>query len=138
MNERDPKGFYARLGVDASASQDAIKDAYRRLAKELHPDKNSSGEATKKFQALTEAYEILSDPAARNAYDALRYTARVEGTPTAEKLEPICCSHCGKITAQPRATVFTYVVSVLLATFKNPIQGIFCLPVREKLHSRRR
>jgi hypothetical protein len=132
MNAKDPKGYYARLGVEPSVTQDTIKAAYRRLAKQLHPDKNSSPEANARFQALTEAYQTLSDPEARNAYDALRYTV-AKDKPKSKPLEPICCSKCGKTTAQPRATVFTYAVSAVLVTFRKPIQGIYCSACARKL-----
>ena len=67
MNESDAKGYYARLGVQPTASQEAIKSAYRRLAKELHPDRSPGPWAKNKFQELSEAYETLSNPARRNA-----------------------------------------------------------------------
>ncbi len=66
---RDPKGYYAALGVKEDADVDAIKSAYRSKAKRLHPDFNSSPIAAKQFHRLQEAYEILSDANARNAYD---------------------------------------------------------------------
>jgi len=57
------------LGVSASADRDAIKSAFRSKAKKLHPDINPSPIAAKQFQRLSEAYEILSDPARRISYD---------------------------------------------------------------------
>ncbi|ENN76197.1 dnaJ homolog shv-like [Dendroctonus ponderosae] len=64
------RDFYKILGVSKSASLHEIKKAYRRLAKELHPDKNQDDpEASNKFQDLGAAYEVLSDEEKRKKYD---------------------------------------------------------------------
>jgi curved DNA-binding protein len=68
MEYRD---YYARLGVDRKASADEIKKAYRRLARKYHPDVNSEPDAEERFKEIGEAYEVLSDPEKRAAYDAL-------------------------------------------------------------------
>src|SRR5512146_3183980 len=62
--------FYEVLGVDRGASDDEIKQAYRKLAMTYHPDRNGgSKEAEEKFKELTEAYDVLRDPQKRAAYD---------------------------------------------------------------------
>ncbi|MGG6242456.1 DnaJ domain-containing protein [Nodosilinea sp. AN01ver1] len=65
--------YYAVLKVNRQASLLTIKQAYRQLARQLHPDLNPSTAAAEQFKALNEAYEVLSDPAKRRQYD--RYGA---------------------------------------------------------------
>lgn len=62
-----PQNYYIILGVPANATQTDIKAAYRRLAKELHPD--YYGEEHAPFQVLQEAYSVLSNPENRKSYD---------------------------------------------------------------------
>jgi hypothetical protein len=124
-SKNDPKGYYARLGVSPSATADEIKAAYRRLAKYLHPDVNADDGAKARFQEVNEAYSVLSDPDRRAAYDALQYTSQERQKP-APDLDPICCSSCGKVTAQPRSVVYWSVVSAVVLTRRSPRQGIFC------------
>lgn len=61
--------YYALLGVSKDASAEDIKKAYRRLARELHPDVNPDPEHQERFKQVTAAYEVLSDPEKRQMYD---------------------------------------------------------------------
>ena len=67
------KDYYAALGVAKDADQASIKRAYRKLARDLHPDKNpGNAEAESRFKEVSEAYDVLSDPAKRKEYDEAR------------------------------------------------------------------
>ncbi len=61
--------YYAILGVRRDATQEEIKKAYRRLARELHPDVNPDEKTQERFKEVTKAYEVLSDPQKRQMYD---------------------------------------------------------------------
>ncbi len=66
------KDFYKELGVSSDASADEIKRAYRKLARDLHPDTNPDPAAADRFKAVSEAHSVLSDPAKRKEYDETR------------------------------------------------------------------
>jgi molecular chaperone DnaJ len=61
--------YYGVLGVRRDADPDEIKKAYRRLARELHPDVNPDPQTQERFKEITQAYEVLSDPSKRQMYD---------------------------------------------------------------------
>ena len=67
------KDFYKELGVASDATEKQIKSAYRKLASELHPDRNpDNAPAAERFKAVSEAYSVLSDEAKRKEYDETR------------------------------------------------------------------
>ncbi|MCC6680580.1 MAG: DnaJ domain-containing protein [Phycisphaeraceae bacterium] len=63
--------YYQTLGVPRDATAEQIQRAYRKLAKQYHPDRNKGLEAESKFKQVSEAYEVLKDPAKRQRYDQL-------------------------------------------------------------------
>jgi curved DNA-binding protein CbpA len=84
MTEEQPD-LYLVLGLSPDASRTEIVHAYRRQARALHPDaRPSDPDASARFRALTQAYEVLSDPSRRDAYDQRRAPAK----PTPAKRAP--------------------------------------------------
>jgi molecular chaperone DnaJ len=76
------KDFYQVLGVPDSASQEDIKKAYRRLAKQYHPDANpNNAKAAERFKEVSEAHSTLSDPEKRKQYDQMRRYGAFDGMP---------------------------------------------------------
>src|SRR4051794_41919263 len=67
----DYQDYYAELGVPRDASEQDIRRAYRKLARENHPDVNQDPGAEDRFKRVSEAYEVLRDPDKRERYDRL-------------------------------------------------------------------
>jgi molecular chaperone DnaJ len=83
----DTTTHYQTLEISPSASPAEIKSAYRRLAKTLHPDRNTSPSSHTAIAQLNAAYEILSDPLSRRSYDQQLHYIPVGAVPTREERE---------------------------------------------------
>lgn len=70
----EKRDYYEVLGVQRSASKDEIKDAYRKLAMQFHPDRNKDVGAEERFKEISEAYAVLSDDQKRQTYDQLGHS----------------------------------------------------------------
>lgn len=129
--ENDIDGHYTVLGVKTDATQSDIKKAYRRLSLEVHPDVNKDSNAHEMFVRLKTAYEILGNSQKRSEYDAQCIEVPGSNANTSpnskdDSLEPIRCSVCNCVTAQPRYVVFWETIS-FIKTVRSPVQGIMCI-----------
>ena len=86
--------YYETLKVSPKASKTEIKSAYRRLARQLHPDKNNGSEQTARaFAAIAEAYEVLSNAKERSGYDKRLHQAQANGSASGESVFTSSNSH---------------------------------------------
>ena len=88
MTSREDLDPYVVLGVRRQASSDEIARAYRRAARLTHPDSGGSGTGSERFQAVSDAYELLRDPGLRAGYDRHHPLSRQEARRTARYAEP--------------------------------------------------
>lgn len=122
----DVRGYYSALGLNAGAPIDAVRSAYRRLAKECHPDRPTCVDGGQRFRRIAEAHDALTNPSFKAAYDSDAIRDQPKEAAPAPKVEPVKCEVCGAVTAQPRRLAFWRVTSFILASQKTPIQKIFC------------
>lgn len=112
----DGPTLYSVLGLQASAPADELKTAYRRLARQWHPDVCHEPEAKEQFIAIKHAYDVLSEPNQRAKYDAgLRLAASLK-TPQAPawQAEYRAPLRCGLLTAEGRPALGRFIVAKIL------------------------
>ena len=80
----DTSNLYAVLGLSPTADSDAIRHAYRTLARSLHPDVNPDADAARRFARVSHAYRVLSDPLSRKVYDQQRRDPSLGSGPRAD------------------------------------------------------
>jgi molecular chaperone DnaJ len=117
------KDYYDVLGVDEDATCQEIRSAYRRRAKECHPDCADVGSAP--FRALQEAYEVLSDPSRRQAYDRQQAESRrPASTNRAVWSEPVRARRSPVEPLVPSGPVYRQPRSFLDESFSSPLDSI--------------
>jgi curved DNA-binding protein CbpA len=89
LPEPRPIDYYAILGVNKNATGEEIKAAYRRIAKQCHPDKNPDPASKEKFQQIAEAYAVLSNPNKRAQYDGAGFNLNREDPWFQEQMQEI-------------------------------------------------
>jgi len=118
------RDHYSVLGVGRDASEEAIQTAYRKLARQWHPDLNSDGDATARFAAVSQAYAIVGNPVRRETYNRSIRSESVETPPVLT--QPIRCTECGDITAQPRILMFRSTIGMLVWNRIQRVEGVYC------------
>jgi TPR repeat protein len=131
------KTFYQILEVSEKSTNTEIKEAYRRLCKQFHPDINKTEAATKRMQEINGAYAVLSNEEKRTEYDKLLELRRnnVQQPQShggeASSHEP-CCEKCGVQDATLRVAVFTWIISIVILSFKRHWAKVLCSKCRIK------
>lgn len=105
--------YYRVLGVSQDASTSEIRRAYRRLARQHHPDRNPSPDGAERFRTLVEAYAVLNDPARRAHYDHARQPPARRDPPPAT---PAVLTRRGVLELSAREARLAATMSLTLTT----------------------
>ena len=111
---------YRRLGLAPGESRLAVRRAYLKLARELHPDRNASETATAEFHAIADAYQAICHRAPP-AVTTQRWLAGRRVT------EPLRCSACNGFVIEPRPVRFTQVISFAVFSWRRHAVGLMCV-----------
>lgn len=123
---RDPRGYYALLGLNQEATAEDIQRAFRQKAKEWHPDRDQTEGADTRFQKLNEAYQVLKDEKTRASYDSGGRLWQKKASDGSKTQAATACHICNKVSAQPRHVAFLEVSSRFPKTISRRIEGVFC------------
>ena len=93
----DCKGYYAIFGVSEKVSYKEIRQAYRRLARKYHPDRNDLSLAEEMIKKINAAFEVLSDETKRSQYDRMQFDERPEHEPAYEPAQTMSNSEERKV-----------------------------------------
>lgn len=119
------RDYYEVLGISRSADKDAIKKAYRKMAKKYHPDSNAGNpDAEEKFKEVTEAYNVLSDPEKKNSMisSVMRHLKKVLAVPDMVKVALIETAALTALDSVALA-VLEIVIAVLTEVQMAPIRN---------------
>ncbi|KAM5551604.1 hypothetical protein ABKV19_026445 [Rosa sericea] len=122
----EKKDWYHVLGFQQVTDYVTIKKQYKELARFVHPDKNSSAAAEGAFKHAKAAWDFLSDPAKKKAYDKLLSTARFQGSKVKNTRKRACPQAKTNTTADDRG-VFKKTIKIMRKT--NPGQKTFCMRI---------
>jgi curved DNA-binding protein CbpA len=109
----DTGDYYRILGVTRDASTHEIRRAYRRLARQHHPDRNPQPDSPERFRALADAYAVLNDPSRRARYDHILQPPARRDTPRATR---DVLTRRGVLELSPREARLTAATSLTLTT----------------------
>ena len=135
--ELDP---YRTLDVDKTATQAEIKSAYRKLARENHPDRSSRADAAQRMAAINRAYQTVGDPASRAVFDHRLADEERPGSPDEQQAEgwfesisqELKCTRCGTQDSSLRIVAFPWVFSLLILAWSGESGGLLCRPCQSR------
>lgn len=127
------KDYYAILGVDSDASLESIKHAYRRLAREAHPDHAVDGvaEATERMTDLNEAYKVLVNRQSRKEYDRERHASQAQGKTGAAQAAAAAAPASAPPAAPVRVQSTGGLTSEVVRVFSNDLRKTLLSSCRE-------
>jgi len=135
MNSISTQDLYSRLGIERTATSDEVKKAFRSMAMQYHPDRNLQNpeQAHKDFIAVSEAYEVLSDPTKRARYDRIQTvdSYRTRHQPRSDTWTPPTPKH-----SRDEEEIFNFYNNLYKENFKNVInKDLEKIIIKEKFYN---